>query len=205
MTPPVQTDPRVDAYIQKAAPFAQPILEKIRAGFHAGCPDLQETIKWGVPSFERNGMLGGMAAFKKHVSFGFWRAPEMEDTDGLLGETRKSSPMRIQAKTVADLPTKKVLVSYVKQAKKLDNKEGSPARKAVPKKPTLKAPKYMLDAIAKKKAAKEFWGTMAPGYKREYVEWITEAKREATRDKRLVQTVEWLAEGKTRHWKYKNC
>jgi len=197
----------VDAYIKNAAPFAQPILEKIRAGFHAGCPDLQETIKWGVPSFERNGMLGGMAAFKKHVSFGFWRAPEMEDTDGLLGETRKSSPMRIQAKSVAELPTKKVLVSYVKQAKKLDG-DGSgaaPAKRKVTKKPTLKAPKYMVAAINGDKAAKKFWGTMAPGYKREYVEWITEAKREATRDKRLVQTVEWLAEGKTRNWKYKNC
>ncbi len=197
----------MDAYIKNAAPFAQPILEKIRAGFHAGCPDLQETIKWGVPSFERNGMLGGMAAFKKHVSFGFWRAPEMEDTDGLLGETRKSSPMRIQAKSVAELPTKKVLVSYVKQAKKLDG-DGSgaaPAKRKVTKKPTLKAPKYMVDAINGDKAAKKFWGTMAPGYKREYVEWITEAKREATRDKRLVQTVEWLAEGKTRNWKYKNC
>ena len=208
-----EIDSRVDAYIAAQPDFARPLLKKIRAAFHAGCPDLVETIKWGVPSFERNKMLGGMAAFKEHVSYGFWRAEDMDDPEGLLGETRKQSPMRIQARTAKDLPTKKVLVSYVKQAAALDAE--APPKKAVTQKATKKTaaklsaaakpPKDLLDAIAANGAAHAFWKTLAPGYRRDYVEWVTEAKRDATRAKRLATTVEWLAEGKRRNWKYESC
>lgn len=195
-------DPRVDAYIEAAAPFAQPILEKIRAAFHAGAPDLKENIKWGVPSFEREGILGGMAVFKAHVSYGFWRAGEMEDPHDLLGEVRKASPMRIQAQSVKDLPSKTVLVSYVKQARQLDETPKKATKKA---RPSAKAPAYLTKAIRANAKAAAFWKTLAPGYRREYVEWITEAKRDATRDKRLEQTVLWLSENKRRNWKYENC
>ena len=205
MTPKPTLDPRVDAYIQQAAPFAQPILTKIRAAFHAGCPDLEETIKWGVPSFERGGMLGGMASFKKHVSYGFWRAGEMDDPHDLLGKERKASFMRIRAESVKDLPTKTVLVSYVKQARRL-NEAGQPVRaKKKPAQTTPKAPAELTRAIQASPKAAAFWKTLAPGYRKEYVEWVTDAKREATREKRLLQTVEWLAEGKKRNWKYMDC
>ena len=200
----VKTDLRVQEYIEGAPEFARPILTKIRAGFHAGCPELVEDIKWGVPSFEHNGLLGGMAYFKKHVSFGFWRAPEMEDPHGLLGEVRKASPMRIKAESVRDLPSKTVLVSYVKQAAKL-NRESPKSAAKKPKSAGPKPPAWMVKAIKGDGDAAKFWKGLAPGYRKEYVEWVTEAKREATRDKRLAQTVEWLAEGKTRNWKYKNC
>ena len=200
----VKTDSRVSEYIEGAPEFARPILTKIRADFHAGCSELVEDIKWGVPSFEHNGLLGGMAYFKKHVSFGFWRAPEMEDPHGLLGEERKASPMRIKAESVRDLPSKKVLVSYVKQAAKL-NRESPKSAAKKPKSTGPKPPAWMVKAIKENADAGDFWKGLAPGYRKEYVEWVTEAKREATREKRLAQTVEWLAEGKTRNWKYKNC
>ncbi|MEM9379216.1 MAG: YdeI/OmpD-associated family protein [Planctomycetota bacterium] len=206
-------DPRVDAYISSQPDFARPLLEKIRAAFHAGCPDLVETIKWGVPSFERSKMLGGMAAFKEHVSFGFWRAADMDDPEGILGETRKQSPMRIQVRSARDLPTKKVLVAYVKQAAALDAEappkkaaaRGTAKKKAAQLSTAAKPPKDMLDAIVANTAAHAFWKSLAPGYRRDYVEWVTEAKREATRAKRLATTVEWLAEGKRRNWKYESC
>lgn len=206
-----EVDPRVDAYIEAAAPFARPILIKLRAAFHAGCPDLVERIKWGVPSFERTGMLGGMAAFKQHVSFGFWRAAEMDDPDGLLGEVRKASPMRVQFRDVKELPAQKVLVAYVKQAARLDAAgkpsaaEAKASKATQSKKIAARAPKEMLDAIRASARAAAFWDTLAPSYRRDYIEWITEAKREATRAQRLAQTVEWLGEGKKRNWKYESC
>ena len=150
-------DPRVDAFIAAAPEFAQPILVIIRAAFHAGCPDLTENIKWGMPSFERNGILGGMAGFKKHVSYGFWRAPEMEDPHDLLGSVAKASPISIRAESVKDLPTKAVLVSYVKQARKID--ETSP--KAPAKKKTTsaqsKAPSWMMASIKEDAKAAKYW------------------------------------------------
>ena len=196
-------DPRVDEYIANAAPFAQPILKKVRAAFHSGCPDLTETIKWGVPSFERNGILGGMASFQAHVGYGFWRASEMEDPHDLLGDVRKSSPMRIRAESAKDLPTKAVLVSYVKQARRLDDTAAPKKQSSANTKRTV--PADLQAAIRANRMAATFWKTLAPGYRRDYIDWITDAKREATREKRLAQTIEWLAEGKRKNWKYENC
>ena len=196
-------DARVDEYIANAEPFAQPILRKIRAAFHAGCPDLTETIKWGIPSFERNGILGGMASFQAHVGYGFWRAAEMDDPHDLLGDVRKSSPMRIKAASTKDLPTKAILVSYVKQARRLDDT-------AAPKKQSggqtqRTVPDDFKAALQSNRKAASFWKTLAPGYRRDYIDWVTGAKREATRQKRLEQSIEWLSEGKRKNWKYESC
>lgn len=197
-------DPRVDAYIAKAAPFARPILTEIRAAFHAGCPDLTETIKWGTPSFEKDGMLGGMSAFKRHVGFGFWKGKLMKDTHGLLGDDPAASPMHVKVTTPQELPARKVLVSYVKQAVRL-NAEGAQLPRSRARKSAPKAPRILMDALRANAAALAVWEGFTPGRQREYVEWITEAKREATRDKRLAQAVEWIAEGKSRNWKYESC
>ena len=202
---PPTPDARVDAYIAEAAPFARPILERIRAAFHAGCPDLVENIKWGVPSFERTKLLGGMAAFKEHVSYGFWRAADMSDPHGLLGEVRKASPMRIRASSPRDLPAKKVLVEYVRQAARLDAAGAPPRAQRAAAKPAARAPKDLAAALAANPAARAFWDTLAPGYRRDYVEWITDAKREATRARRRATTIEWLGEEKRRNWKYEGC
>lgn len=200
-----KTDPRIDAYIRRAAPFARPILESVRAAFHEGCPDVVETVKWGHPSFEHHGILGGMAAFKAHAAFGFWRARDMEDPAGILGEGRTASPMSGKYADVSELPARRVLVAYVRAAAKL-NESGAP-RKAAPKKPRARpaAPAWFLAAIRADAKAAETWEGLTPGYRHEYVEWVTEAKREDTRAKRIAQAVEWLAEGKTRNWKYRNC
>jgi len=198
------TNPKVDAYIAKAEPFAQPILTKIREAFHAGCPDVEETIKWGCPSFDHKGMLGGMASFKKHVGFGFWKAALMDDPEALFGATSKASPMSIKAMEVTDLPTKRVLVAYVKRAVKLNDEGRKVPRKSSAKKSKsdLDVPGYMLAALRADASAREVWDAFSYSKQKEYLEWVTGAKREATRDKRLAQAVEWIAEGKSRNWKY---
>ena len=196
-------DPRIDAYLERAAPFARPILAHARALVHNACPTIEETIKWGMPTFvHAGGILCGMAAFKQHASFGFWKhalvVGEGEPRDG-MGSFGKMTSLQ-------DLPPDKVLLAHIRKAMTL-NEDGvkSPvARKALPK-PPPETPEDLVAALEKNKPAQVTFDAFPPSCKREYIEWIVEAKREDTRAKRLAQTVEWLAEGKRRNWKYENC
>jgi uncharacterized protein YdeI (YjbR/CyaY-like superfamily) len=196
-------DPRIDAYIARAAPFAQPILEKLRAIVHEACPGVEETMKWSMPCFmHAGGILCSMAAFKQHVSFGFWKHAlvmgEHVERDG-MGSFGKMASTR-------DLPPKKELLALVRKAARL-NEQGVKvpvARKAAPKPPPV-APDDLAAALKKNKAAAATFKAFPPSQQREYIEWLSEAKRVETRSKRLAQAVEWLAEGKPRNWKYMNC
>ena len=193
-------DPRVDAYIAKAKPFAQPILKQIRQAVHAGCPDVVETIKWSVPAFEYKGPMCGMAAFKAHCLMGFWKGtlvksmPKDRVTQAGGGWGRFES--------ADDLPDKKLLIRMVKEAAALN--DAGITVKRVPKapKPPAKAPADMLAAIKKNKNAAANWAASSPSHQREYIEWITDAKSDETRQRRLATAVEWIAEGKGRNWKY---
>lgn len=191
------TDPRIDAYIARSPDFARPILEYLREVVHEGCPDVEETMKWSMPHFTHHGILCGMAAFKKHCSFGFWKG-------SLVVEEKKKPGMgQLGAiESLADLPPRRKLVGYVKKAAKL-NEEGGPARRvSVRAKKPLRVPDDLAAALARSKSARATFQGFAPSHRREYIEWITEAKTDATREKRLVTTIEWLEEGKSRNWKY---
>jgi uncharacterized protein YdeI (YjbR/CyaY-like superfamily) len=193
----------VDAYIAKAPEFARPILEKIRDAFHAGCPGIEERIKWGVPSFEYEGMLGGMAAFKRHVTFGFWKSRLMADPERLFARGPRASAMGVRVESLADLPAKRVLVAYVKEAKRLNDEGLKAPRLSGTRKPVRGVvPPDLKGALAKSARARATFEKLSPSHRREYVEWLTEAKREETRRKRLETTLAWLAEGKHRNWKY---
>ena len=196
-------DPRIDAYIERAAPFAQPILRHVRALVHEVCPTVEETIKWGMPTFVHAGaILCGMAAFKQLASFGFWKHALV------IGECEPRGGMGSYGKLVSldDLPPKRMLLAHLRKAVAL-NEAGvkSPARRKSAPKPPPEAPADLVAALNKNKAAQATYDAFPPGCKREYVEWIVEAKREETRAKRLAQAVEWMAEGKRRNWKYENC
>ena len=195
-------DPRVDAYIAKQAAFAKPLLAHIRSVVHEGCPDVIETIKWGVPSFEHHGILCGMAAFKAHLQFGFWKH------DLVVGKRIDGMGFG-KITSLDDLPPRAKLLTYVKKAAKL-NEQGVKApwmearekkAKSGAKKPVA-TPADFRAALAKSKTAKTVYADFPPSHKREYVEWITEAKQEETRKRRIAQAVEWIAEGKARNWKY---
>jgi hypothetical protein len=195
-------DPRVDAYIAKQADFARPILEHLREVVHAAVPDVEEAIKWGAPHFLHHGMLAGMAAFKAHATFGLWRGKEVVPgggEDGAMGQFGRLG-------SIKDLPSKKELTALLKAAAKL-NAQGvpKPAKKAATKKAAPRPSQEFAAAIAASRKAAATFAAFAPSCQREYVEWIDEAKRDDTRARRIAQAVEWLAEGKKRHWKYENC
>ena len=195
-------DPRIDDYIQSAAAFAQPMLVHIRDTVHQACPQVEETIKWGMPTFmHAGGILCGMAAFKKHVSFGYWKHALVVG-DGSAQEGMGSYGKMASLK---DLPPKKTLLAHIRKAAKL-NEDGvkAPAQRKSAK-PFPQEPDDLVASLRKNKAAQATYEAFPPSCKREYVEWITEAKREETRAKRLAQAVEWMAEGKRRNWKYENC
>lgn len=192
----------VTRYIEKAAPFSRPILEKIRNAFHKGCPDVEEVLKWGVPHFEHKGVLGGMAAFKQHVGWGFWKAKLMDDPEGVLRAVGDGAMGGLRVTEASQLPSGKVLVAYVREAVRL-NDEGIKLEPRTKRQPEpISVPDDLQRALKKAPAALKTFNAFAPSQKREYIEWLTEAKQEATRQKRLVQAIEWMAEGKTRNWKY---
>ena len=193
-------DPRVDAYIEKAQPFAKPILRQLRKLAHVACPEVVETIKWGVPAFEYKGPMCGMAAFKAYCTFGFWKSSLME------GLPVADNPMSQFGRmtSIDDLPPEKTIVSLIKQAKKLNDEGIKIKREVKAPKPPVKVPPYFATALKKNKKAQATFDAFPPSHRREYVEWIADAKQEATRDRRIAQAVEWIAQGKGRNWKYES-
>ena len=194
-------DPRVDTYIAKAAPFAKPILARIRAVVHKGCPDVQETMKWSFPHFDYKGMLCAMAAFKQHCTLGFWKASLLGAS--AVGSKPKDAMGQLgRITSVDDLPSDKALAALVRQAAHLNDAGVKVVRAPKAPKPMPKAPPAFLEALRASATAKATYGALSPSHRREYLEWIVEAKTDATRDKRIATAIEWLAAGKSRNWKY---
>ena len=197
------TDPFVDAYIDKANDFAKPILKHIRKVVHETCPDFVESKKWSFPHFGYKGeMMCSMAAFKEHCAFNFWKQSLLDETAFPEEKTAMGSFGRITS--LDDLPNEKTLKKLIKDAMKL-NDAGIKVKKSVAPKKELVVPDVLLEALAKNEKAAETFDKFPYSCKKEYVQWITEAKTEPTRDKRVATTIEWLAEGKRRNWKYENC
>ena len=198
------TDPRIDAYIAKSADFARPVLEHLRKLVHKACPEAQETMKWSFPHFEYNGaILCSMAAVKEHCSFGFWKASIMKDPEGVLKIADRHSMGHFDRMTSRkDLPADKVMIAYIREAALLNEQAVRlpPREKKVAA--AIAVPPVLLAALKKNKKALATFEAFPPSHKKEYIEWITEAKTEETRQKRVATTLEWLAEGKSRNWKY---
>lgn len=195
------TDPRIDAYLAAVPAFALPILTRLREDVHAACPDVVETIKWSRPHFLLDGkLLCGMSAFKAHCAFGFWeREGAGEGKGGAMGDFGR-------IETLADLPPRAELRRQIKAAAAL-LQAGAPRAQKPNRAPRaqLAMPDDFAAALAKVPAAQQTYDTFPPGKQRDYLAWVLEAKREDTRAKRIAQAVAWLAEGKSRNWKYEGC
>jgi uncharacterized protein YdeI (YjbR/CyaY-like superfamily) len=193
-------DPRIDTYITRAQPFARPILERVRAAVHRACPTVEETLKWGHPAFMYHGLLCGMAAFKGHCAINFWKGrllfpkddPRSDEAMGQLGRLT----------TLKDLPSSAALQALLKHAMRLNEDGVAVPKRRTPKRPPLAEPDDLVRALKQSAAARRTWEGFAPSHRREYVEWITEAKRDETRARRLATTITWLEEGKRINWKY---
>ncbi|MES2299072.1 MAG: YdeI/OmpD-associated family protein [Pseudomonadota bacterium] len=198
------TDPRIDAYIANSADFAQPILTYLRQTVHEACPEVEETMKWSFPHFMYKGMFCSMASFKAHCAFGFWKA-ELVFGEGAANAAAMGQFGRLSA--LADLPPQKALKAYLLAAMKInDAGTVAPSRqkpKAAPR--ALSVPDDFMAALKKNKAALTHFDAFSASRKREYVDWLEEAKTEATRLRRLETALEWIAEGKARNWKYAQC
>ena len=198
----MKTDPRIDAYIDRQADFAKPILRRLREVMHGACPECEEAVKWSSPHFMYKGeMLAGMAAFKEHASFGFWRGSLVvgKDNEQLSGMGQFG-----RLTTVDDLPPRAELEALIRKAMKLTDEGVKPPRDKHKKEPFTVPQDFRAALDANAAAARTFDGFPASA-QRDYVDWISGAKREETRAKRLNQAIEWLSEGKRRNWKYENC
>jgi uncharacterized protein YdeI (YjbR/CyaY-like superfamily) len=189
-------DPRVDAYIKNAQPFARPILKHLRKIVHAGCPDCAETIKWRMPFFEHKGPICFMSAFKQHAAFGFWKGKLLfgPEDKGAMGHFGRIT-------SIDDLTSDKILTGYVRKAAELN--ERGVAKKRPPRgSQRVTVPADLKSALSKNSKARKTFENFSYSHKKEYVEWITGAKRDETRKKRLKTAIQWLAQGKPQNWKY---
>ena len=197
-------NPHIDLYIEKAAPFAQTVLRHLRQLVHKTCPEVVENVKWGMPSFEYKGLWCGFASFKEHCTFGFWKAGIMKDSQVLLGKASKAAMGNLgRITSMKDLPSDKIIIGWLKESMKL-NDEGIKVPKDVTKheKKVIITPKWFIEAVKKNKKAWTTFDNASQSFKKEYVQWVTEAKTDETKDKRLKQSIEWMVEGKHRNWKY---
>ena len=197
----MSSDPRIDAYIARQADFARPILEHIRATLHEACPEVEETVKWSMPAFYYKGRpLANMAAFKAHAVMGFWQGQQLRDSNErgqAMGEFGRIT-------SVDDLPPREQLAAMVQKAMTLVDEGVKPVRNKTTKAP-IEMPDDFRAALSANPAAQSTYDGFPPSCRREYLEWVVEAKRPETRQKRITQAVEMMAEGKRRHWKYESC
>ena len=194
------TDPRVDKYIASAPPFAQPILKHIRELMHKGCPELIETIKWGMPHFEHHGVIGSMAAFKEHAVFGFWKQDLIPGMKQYIKEKEAMGSWG-RITSLEGIPPDKDIIAFVQAAAKL-NEEGIKSPRKAPKPVIVNMPDDFMKAIRANKKAHETYENFSPSNKRDYADWINDAKSDETRVERMKTAIEWMTEGKPRMWKY---
>ena len=199
-------DKRVDAYIEKAQPFAKPILKHLRSLIHKANPEVKETMKWSFPFFDYKGPFCSMASFKEHAVFGFWKFKLLKDPKKYLGERSNQGGEAMgnmgRVTSLKDLPPDKAIIDFIKQAKKLNDEGVKLPPRVVKSKKELVIPSYFTATLKKNKKALTHFENFSPAAKREYVEWITEAKSDETRNSRMKLAVQWITEGKRRNWKY---
>ena len=195
-------DPRIDAYVAKAQPFSQPILEHVRTRVHAVLPDVEETVKWSMPAYTLGGKIVLItAAFKAHLALNFWRGQELRG-DGANADAMGQFG---KIKSLADLPPDKEFDRLIREAADLAKSAPAPRKTKHAPKPAPELHPEFAAALAKAPEAKAVLDSFPPSAQRDYVEWIADAKQDATRQKRIATAIEWLGEGKRRHWKYQNC
>ena len=195
-------DERIDSYIAKAQPFARPILEHVRSRVHAAAPEAEETTKWSAPAFTIDGkILLIMAAFKAHAAINFWRGQELRgdqaNADG-MGQFGKLM-------SLADLPGEAELDRLIREAATLAKAAPAPRQVKHAPKPAAEIHPDFAAALKASSQAQATLDGFPPSARREYLDWVAEAKQDATRAKRIADAVQWLSEGKRRHWKYENC
>jgi hypothetical protein len=195
-------DPRIDAFIAKAQPFARPILARLRRAVHKGCPQVEETIKWGFPHFMHHGMLCGMASFKQHCAFGFWRGKDLAARDPRFEELRGAMGGYGKIASLADAPSEARLAALVRIAARF-NAAGPPAkRRSIARKPPPRVPAALKAALQRDARARAAFAGFPPSARREFCEWIATAKRPETRAKRLSATIALLRKGRRMNWEY---
>jgi uncharacterized protein YdeI (YjbR/CyaY-like superfamily) len=202
-----KTDPRINAYIDKAAPFARVILDHIRSLVHQACPEVEEKMKWSFPHFDYKGqMMCSMAAFKAHCAFGFWKADLIKSAEGKLQlKDRTAMGHMGRITSIRDLPSNRAMLKMIKEACQLNEQGITVRRSPVPRgedRAELIIPADLKSALSKNKKTEKIFNSSSYSFRKEYIEWIEDAKTAPTRAKRLATALEWIAEGKGRNWKY---
>ncbi|MFD2161101.1 YdeI family protein [Paradesertivirga mongoliensis] len=196
-------DPRINAYIEKSADFAKPVLNHIRNLVHQASPEILETVKWGFPHFDSKGTLCSMASFKEHCAFGFWKSALLTDPLKILQKEVSNAMGQFgRIKSIADLPEDAVLISYIREAIVLNEKGIKVSKSTAQTKAVIETPDYFTEVLNHNPIAKAHFENFSNSHRKEYIEWFEEAKTDETRNKRIATAIEWITEGKGKNWKY---
>lgn len=191
----------ITAYIEKATPEFKEVMIALRSVLNNPNFDIKEDWKWGAPNFNNEGMICWLAHFRNHVGMNFFKGTLIKDKYNLFTHYREEKGNRQLKFSDINQIIPEQIEYYIEEAIKL-NQENI---KVVKKEIDTSLPLDLETELNNNPKAKMFFESLAPSYKRDYIEWIEEAKREATRTKRLATTMEWLSEGKKKNWKYENC
>lgn len=178
-------------YIEQMPDFAQKICKKLRSIILKADPAIREDWKWG-PNYNCNGMVCGYGGFTQHVKFTFFNGSEMKDPKHIFNHCVNNEFSRSIKYTDVLQIDEKTLTSYIRESIEI-NKNGF---KRIVKNKTVELPEFLEKRIRKNKAAFTFFDNLSYGYKKDYVEWVTTAKREETRDERIEKLIKKCEMGK---------
>jgi hypothetical protein len=199
---------QVTAYAAAMPAYAQPIFAHLRALIHTTCPDTDEAIKWSIPHFERDGdYLCIFAASPGHASFTFYKQQLMSDPrlrDNLNLPAIKRFMGRLTS--LSDLPDDATLAAMLQEAADLNARGVRLPDRAPKTPPVIDMPSAVATAVATalaaNPAAQAVWDAKSAAWRKDYLVWITAAKTDPTRDARIAEALDWIADGKARFWKY---
>ncbi|GAB2541876.1 DUF1801 domain-containing protein [Rufibacter soli] len=190
---PAQQEEKIDAFFTNAPAFAKPICEKLRLAIDEADPALKPSWKWGTPVYEKAGasMVCAISVHKQHVNLTFFQGAQVPDTYGVFTTGLDGKNMRTIRFTEVGQVKEEQIVEYVRAATLVKpDKSGKSTERSV-----IEIPEDLKQALAHAKQLEKF-EQMAYTHRKEYVRWVSEAKRQETRDGRITKTVERITEGK---------
>jgi len=187
----------IDEAFSKFTGFQKEYCNHLRKLIHKAMPDVKEDWKWG-PNFNVNGMVCGVWGFKDHVKLVFFKGSAMKDTYKLFNQGKENEGNRSINFSSADKIDDKKIIEYLKEAAEINRK----GIKLVKKEIKVVMPAILVKALNKDKASKTYFESLAPSHRRDYADYISQAKQEETQLRRLDKVMEMLTDKRTLNDKY---
>jgi hypothetical protein len=187
---------QINQYMAELPEWQRRMLVRLRQLIHEAAPEVEEAWRWDKPHFDNAGIMVGLCAFKEHVAVWFHKGALLKDTKKLFEATARTEEKGMRAYKLheGDKINEAAFLDLVKQAVAVNDK-GTKLREAKPTKKALVVPEDLEQVLRKDPTAWANWEAFPVGHRRAYVEWVTDARQEETRKRRIAQSLEKIREG----------